>query len=134
MITPLYAAIFALLLVAMSLHIIKSRAAHNVGIGDGNNFDLRRRIRAQGNLTEYAPIFILLLAFAEYNGLPFWAIHIFGLTFLTARLSHAYSLLYAEKYTEEKLIENPVWRIGGMMMTMGTISLLAVINLIQVTL
>jgi uncharacterized protein len=92
---------------------------------------MRRRIRAQGNLAEYAPFFLILLGYAEHGGLPLWAVHLFGITFLAGRVMHAYSLLKAEQYTTHKLTSNPVWRIRGMICTFNAIGLLALILLVQ---
>lgn len=131
MTTPLYAALLALMLIGLSVNVIKGRRKFGAGIGDADNIEMQRRIRAQANLTEYAPIFILLLGFAEYQDLPYWAVHLFGVVFLAGRMMHAYSLLKAEPYEGQKLTANPIWRIRGMICTFNCIGLLALIVLIQ---
>lgn len=132
MITPIYASIVGLILIGLSINVIKGRRKFGASLGDAGNIELNRRIRAQGNLAEYAPIFIILLGFAEYNGLYNWAIHLCGIVFIAGRINHAYSLLKAEKYENQKLLENPIFRISGMICTFSTIGFLAIINLIQV--
>lgn len=134
MITPMYAALLGLMLIGLSINVIKGRRKFGAGLGDADNVEMRRRIRAQANLTEYSPMFIILLGYAEYNHLPHWVVHLFGLAFLTGRVMHAYSVLRAEQYDNHKLTANPVWRIRGMICTFNCIGLLAFINLIQVIL
>ncbi len=131
MITPIYAGIIALLLIALSAIVSKGRGQYGAGIGDANNVDMKRRIRAQANLVEYAPIFLILAGFAEHNGLSPWAIHALCLAFLTGRILHAYSLLYAETYDGEKLTANPIWRICGMLLTLTSIAVLSIIMIVQ---
>jgi uncharacterized membrane protein YecN with MAPEG domain len=126
MITSIYCSLIALMLIALSINVIKGRRKFSAGLGDANNIEIIRRIRAQSNLTEYSPIFIILLGFAEHLDFPSFLIHAFGLTFLVGRVMHAYSLLKDEKYDDQnKLTKKPIWRIRGMMCTFGTIGILA---------
>ena len=59
-IVPIYAAIFAVMLVVLSVRVARC-APVRIAIGDGGNIILRRRIRVQGNFTEYVPLALLLL-------------------------------------------------------------------------
>lgn len=61
-ITSVYAAAIALLLLALSWRVIEARRAGRVSLGDGGDRALLRRIRAQGNCAEYAPMGLILLA------------------------------------------------------------------------
>lgn len=131
MITPVYASLVGLMLIGLSVNIIKNRSKSSIGLGDANNMEMKRRIRAQANLTEYAPIFLILLGYAEHNGLSSWLVHFFGVTFLVGRIMHAYSLLKAEKYVNDKLTAKPIWRIRGMICTFNLIGLLSIIILAQ---
>jgi len=131
MITPIYASLLGLMLLGFSVAVIKARRTFGLALGDADNIEMKRRIRAQANLAEYAPIFLILLGYAEYNGMAHWAAHGFGFVFLAGRLMHGYSMLSAERYDGEKLTANPVWRIRGMMCTFTSIGLLAIIVLIQ---
>jgi uncharacterized membrane protein YecN with MAPEG domain len=49
---------------------------------------LQRAIRAQGNLTEYAPMMLILLYLLEVNGAGTATLHSLGLSFLIGRLMH----------------------------------------------
>ena len=91
-IVPIYAAIFALMLVALSLFVAKTRGDVRVAIGDGGNIVLRRRIRVQGNFTEYVPMALILFLFVELQGWPHWLVHGLCLVLLAARLLHAYGI------------------------------------------
>jgi len=91
-IVPIYAAIFAVMLVALSLRVAMTRGEVRVPIGDGGNRMLLRRIRVQGNFTEYVPMALILFLFVELQGWPRWLVHGLCLVLLTARLLHAYGV------------------------------------------
>lgn len=92
-VTPLYAALCALLLIAVSLRVITLRNRHNVRLGDGGHDDLRAAIRVQGNFAEYVPLALLLLFLLELSRqAPLWALHLLGLALFLGRLAHAFGL------------------------------------------
>lgn len=131
MITALYAALAAFMLQYLSVRVIKARHQAGLAMGDGHNFDLTRRIRAQGNFTEYTPLFLIMLGLAEHGGLPLAALHAFGIVFFLGRISHAYSLLKHERYEGEKLQHLPVYRMGGMIATFTLLGALGIVLLLQ---
>lgn len=131
MITSIYAAFIGILLLFLSIYTIKGRRKFGVGLGDAEQIEMRRRIRAQGNLTEYAPLFLMLLGSAEYGDLSPWAVHVIGVIFISGRIMHAYSLLKAENYDGYKLTAKPTWRIYGMICTFNCIGLVAAIVIVQ---
>ena len=88
-VTPIYAAIFALMMVGLSFYVIKMRYKHRVALGDGGNKDMLRAIRAHGNFIEYVPMALILLALLELNGESAAMLHGFGGTLVVARISHA---------------------------------------------
>ncbi|MGI9383489.1 MAG: MAPEG family protein [Methyloligellaceae bacterium] len=88
-ITPIYAAIAALLFVALSARTIRGRRTAGVALGDGDDRLLQRAIRAHGNFAEYVPFTILLMALAELRDGPVWTVHVIGLTLLAGRMIHA---------------------------------------------
>ncbi len=91
-IVPIYAAIFAVMLVALSLRVAKTRGDVRIAIGDGGNVLLRRAIRVQGNFTEYVPMALILFTFVEMQGWPRWLVHGLCLVLLAARALHAYGI------------------------------------------
>lgn len=131
MVTPIYAAILAFMLIGLSINVIKYRKKLGAALGDEDSIEMKRRIRAQGNLAEYAPIFLIMLGYAEHGGLPLWAVNLLAIVFIIGRISHAYSLLKSEQYDNNKLTANPIWRISGMICTFNVIGLLGVIIILQ---
>lgn len=131
MVISLYAALLAFMLVWLSINVIKGRRLFGAAAGDAGEVELRQRIRAHANFAEYAPLFVILCALAEYNGLPFYAVHLLGVAFLAGRIMHAYSLLKFEKFIDGKLSANPIWRIRGMVCTFTVIGALGAILLVQ---
>ena len=91
-ITSLYAALCALLLIALTVSVIARRRALRVGLGSGNDTRLECRIRAHGNAVETVPIGLLLLLLLEIGGLPGAWLHAFGAALLLGRVLHAWGL------------------------------------------
>ena len=115
-ITPIYAGLLGLMLVFLSLRVVQRRRAAGVSVGDGNDRDLIKRMRVQANLTEYAPLGLILLWMAEVQGMPGWLVHAFGLTLVTGRLLHAVGFGATPQI--------PLLRTFGMALTLGTIATL----------
>ena len=88
-ITPLYAALLTLLMIALSVRVVLYRRAKMISVGDSDDKALLKRIRAQGNCVEYAPVGLILLLIAELQGAPGIALHAIGLILLAGRLMHA---------------------------------------------
>lgn len=97
-ITCHFAAILALMLIALSVRVILLRYKHRVALGDGGEKNLQSSIRAHGNFVEYTPIFLILMALVEAQGndAPEWFLITVGSLFVLARLSHAHSLINVE--------------------------------------
>lgn len=131
MITGLYAGCLGILLVLLSFNVIRYRRRNRVALGDNGNFELTRAIRAHANFVEYAPIFLVMLAMAEVQSLPAYAIHLLGAAFVVGRLAHAYSMLAHERYVDGVIQHNPTWRMVGMMCTFNVLGILSLILLIQ---
>ena len=131
MITGFYAGILAIIFSWLSLNVAKTRRIYKVALGDDDNFEIQRRIRAQGNFAEYTPIFLILLGLAENIGVYKLAIHFFGLLFVLGRIIHAYSLLKAEIYQDKKITAFPRIRFTGMMMTLFSLISLSIILIVN---
>jgi uncharacterized membrane protein YecN with MAPEG domain len=114
-ITPLYAAILALIFVVLSIRTIRLRRRYRVGVGDGNHAELQRAARVHANFAEYVPLALLLIYFAETGGGPRWLIHALAITLLCGRLLHAYGV--------SQVRENYRYRTIGMALTFGVIIL-----------
>lgn len=112
-ITPVYAALLAILYVSLTFAVIKGRYRLRVSLGDGGDDRFNRLIRGHGNFSEYVPISLLLMAFAEIGGAPIIVIHTAALLLLSGRLFHAYALALTAK--------NLKARKAGMIMTIASI-------------
>lgn len=91
-VTPIYAGLFALVYVVLSLRVIAARRTVHVDLGDGGNTLLRRRQRMHGNFAEYVPMAVILLALAEAQASPPWLLHSLGVTLLLGRVAHAWGV------------------------------------------
>ncbi len=89
-VTPIYAAILTLLFLALSARVIVYRRANRLSLGDEGNRSLLKRMRAQANCAEYAPMALILLFLVELQGAPALALHALGMTLLAGRLLHGY--------------------------------------------
>jgi len=131
MITGFYAGILGIIFAWLSLNVAKTRVNFQVALGDDGNFEMQRRIRAQGNFAEYTPLFLILLFLAEHIGIYNLAMHFLGILFVTGRILHAYSLLKAEVYQDKKITAFPKIRFAGMMMTLFSIVSLSITLIVQ---
>lgn len=88
-----YTAVFlAFFQMALMLNVGLSRNKTGTSLGDGGDEVLLRKIRRHGNLTENAPIFLILLALLELVGGSTVAVLGLAIVFVVARLSHAIGL------------------------------------------
>lgn len=91
-ITAFYAALSAILVIALAASVIARRYAVRVGLGDNGDRVLARRIRAHANAVEYLPLALILLLVLELLAIaPPW-LHAFGIALLLGRLLHALGL------------------------------------------
>lgn len=93
-ITTIVAAIFAVMMVLLSVQVSLQRAKLNVTHGDANDETLRRRVRAHGNFVEYAPLAVIVLGLMEIAAAPRVALLVLAAGFVVARLLHAIGMLY----------------------------------------
>jgi uncharacterized membrane protein YecN with MAPEG domain len=121
MFTPLYAAIFAIFFVFLSIRVIKQRRRNSVGIGNGDNIELSRAIRVHANFSEYVPFALVLLFLFETQTSAYYfssiGVHFFGISLLIGRMIHAYGV--------SQVHENIRFRIAGMAITFCSFLLLA---------
>jgi len=82
----------AILHIWLSLRVSSLRRPLKIGVGDGGNEVLLRRIRAHANFAENMPIFLILLGFVELavgKSLWLWGA---GIVFVLARIAHAFGM------------------------------------------
>jgi len=122
-VTPLYAALLALWLLALSARVIRERRAARVSLGDGGNRKLQRAIRGHANFVEYVPLALLMLAILELARFSIYLIHAFGITLLCGRLLHGYALAFT--------MESRFGRSAGTALTFAVILVEAILCLYQ---
>lgn len=120
-ITPIYAALIALLFVALSARVILYRLSEDLSLGDEGDRQLLRRMRAQGNCAEYAPLGLLLLLMAEFQGLAPALLHGLGLMLLAGRLAHSLGFSFR--------VTTPPLRVIGTVLTLAQITVTATLVL-----
>lgn len=116
-ITSLYAALTALIFLVLSWRVITYRRANVISLGDKGDKNLLKRMRAQANCAEYAPLALILLMLTELNGAPASALHLLGLALIAGRVLHAIGFAS----TPQKIILRQI----GMLLTVGMIAFCA---------
>ncbi len=89
----IYAALCALILMGLSGYVIKARFSMRIGLGDGGDPDMLRRVRIHSNFVEYVPMALLLIYFVQQAGFSGWVVHVLGSVLVLARLAHVWGLL-----------------------------------------
>ena len=95
-VTGITAAFLGLLHVFLGGYVIAGRQKNSVSLGDGGNYELNQRIRMHGNLTENAPIFLVLLALVELTGVHPLIVGCLGPAFVVCRIAQAIGLSPAQ--------------------------------------
>lgn len=91
-VTPIYLALTALIMLILFMAISARRWQLRVGIGHANDAKLELRIRRFGNLIEHAPIILGMMFFMELKGVSAQNLHIFGSAFIIFRILHPIGL------------------------------------------
>ena len=91
-ITAFYAALLGLLVMSLGLRVVQARWTRRIGIGDGGDAEMTRRIRVHANILENVPLALLLLLLLELTNVEGTWLHLFGIALLAGRLLHAWGL------------------------------------------
>ena len=113
----LYAAVLALIYVAISIYVVRLRFRHKVGLGDGKVYPLKRWIRIHANFAEYVPFALLLLALLESMNENPAIIHGLGIALVVGRLSHLVGLSKSHNTSPGRFL--------GSFLTFGVLTLTA---------
>jgi uncharacterized membrane protein YecN with MAPEG domain len=122
-ITGIYAAIAALLIVFLAIRVVAFRRSAKIGLGDDNNPEMRKRIRAHGNAIEYLPLGLFLLLILELNQTAPILLHCFGILLIVARLFHAWGVSHHSGLTPGRMI--------GVLLTFGLLIVMSLLLLWQ---
>ena len=108
-VTSLYAALLALLFVALSVRTLRLRKRLHIAIGDGGNPQMLRAMRVHANFAEYVPLSLVALLLLEMQGAFAGLVHGVGLCLLIGRIAHAYGV--------SRVNETFRFRVAGMALT-----------------
>ncbi len=123
-ITALSASVLSALCVMLSLKVVAIRRREKIGIGDNGNEALTRAIRAQGNLLEYAPLALILIGCAEFNGVHRLLVGLLALAFVVGRVLHPVGIRDENSPMQ--------FRVLGMQLTLLSMLALVVTNILWV--
>lgn len=91
-ITSLYAALFAVILLPITIRVGLRRIATETWFLDGGDEILLKRIRSQANFLEYVPFALFLMALVEIGGASATYLHAIGGILLISRVMHYITL------------------------------------------
>tara|TARA_B100001093_G_scaffold412422_1_gene402079 strand:+ start:75 stop:482 length:408 start_codon:yes stop_codon:yes gene_type:complete len=117
--TALYTSLLGMLWLGLTMYVILGRWKYEVSLGDGDEKDLHRRIRAHANFMETVPFAVLLLWFGEMYVLTPHIVHSMGIALVIGRVLHAYGMLFQKRSTNR-------FRQTGMALTMTMMGVLSV--------
>jgi len=112
-----YAALLALVYVALSVRTLRLRRRLRIPVGDGGDPAMLRAMRVHANFAEYVPLSLMLVFFVEAGGAPSPLVHGLALSLLAGRCAHAYGV--------SQTTENFRWRVAGMVMTFAALLIAA---------
>ncbi len=124
--TMQYAAILALIFVALSLWVSMGRAKMRVHHGDGGNVALNRRIRTHANFAEYVPFALLLIGLGEMAGVGGTTVQALLAVLVVARLAHPFGMTAPEGSVRQYALRAP-----AMLATWAVIAVAAVLLLVR---
>lgn len=87
-ITPIYIALLGLLFIPFTMRAGFYRVKTNILIGNGDDPEMLRRVRGQGNFVETVPIALFLLITMEIMGATSMWLHGLGSLLVFGRITH----------------------------------------------
>ena len=93
-ITLFYAGVFAIFALLLSFMAGSARGKSGVSILHGDPVDMRlaEKVRRHQNFLEYVPMFLIVFAALEINGVPSLFLYIVGDLMIVSRIFHAFGL------------------------------------------
>ena len=111
--TAIYAAVLGLLFVLLSIRVAYARWQTSSYLGEDDKH-LARLVRAHANFAENVPFAVILIGLSEMLGASPIALHLFGVSLLIGRISHAYGI---------SCDNEPIWiRVTGYTLTASVIA------------
>jgi len=87
-ITPIYIAVLGLLFIPLTLRVGVYRVKNKINLGDGQDEELIKRSRGQGNFIESVPLAVVLLLLMELLGADATWLHTLGVLLVGGRVLH----------------------------------------------
>tara|TARA_Y100001001_G_C7979481_1_gene298851 strand:- start:675 stop:1055 length:381 start_codon:yes stop_codon:yes gene_type:complete len=122
MVSAFYIGILALMYLGLTVYVIRARLSNRIGLGDGGNAMLNRRIRIHAHFAEFVPILVLMLVVLELQSVPAIWLHIMGFAIVLSRVFHAWGLVLSDMLTWQ--------RQASMMMTFSLLFLGGAANIV----
>ncbi len=116
-VTPLYAAVLALMFVALSVRTLRMRRQLRIAVGDKGDERMLRAMRVHANFAEYVPLSLLLIYMFEARNGTSLLIHALCVCLIVGRFSHAYGV--------SRIDEDYRYRVFGMSMTFTALAVSA---------
>jgi uncharacterized membrane protein YecN with MAPEG domain len=110
-----YCGLLIIMNVVLQALVIRLRRSKLIGLGDGQDKQMARAIRAHGNFAENAPFGIGALTLLALTGSGTLVLHGLGLMLLIGRILHAWGI--------SQTGGSSVGRVGGMVLTLTALGL-----------
>ena len=120
-ISTIFTSVCLILYLLLSVNAAMTRRRSGLAIGEKDNENLARAVRAHGNFSEYTPLFLISFVLLELVQASSNYLILVGLFFLLGRIFHAYSMFSRKE----------LFRALGMILTFGPY-LANIINLLIV--
>ena len=120
----LVTAILLFVFIALSINAAFTRRKSGLAVGEADNENLLRAVRAHGNFVEYTPMFLISLFLIDHVSKNCEYILVIGSGFILGRISHATSMF----------LKKGILRITGMFLTLTSLLsnfVYLIINLIK---
>ena len=108
-ISTIFTSVCLILYLLLSVNAAMTRRRSGLAIGEKDNENLARAVRAHGNFSEYTPLFLISFVLLESVQASSNYLILVGLFFLLGRIFHAYSM-----FSKKEL-----FRALGMILTFG---------------
>ncbi len=108
-ISTIFTSVCLILYLLLSVNAAMTRRRSGLAIGEKDNENLARAVRAHGNFSEYTPLFLISFVLLESVQASSNYLILVGLFFLLGRIFHAYSMFSRKE----------LFRALGMILTFG---------------
>ena len=116
-VTPLYAAVLALMFIALSVRTLRLRRQLRIAVGDKGDQQMLRAMRVHANFAEYVPLTLLLMFMFETRSGTSVLTHALCVCLIVGRFAHAYGV--------GRVDEDYRYRVFGMSMTFTALAVSA---------